>query len=105
MIDGFDLLTPAEKELTNRIVPLGWYYSYFSAFIERFEVQWGGSSSDNGFQSYIAALSAGIADLLAEYVKDVSLTEIANFVLASAIPRLRKVPAIQRQSIALNGAS
>ena len=73
--DGFDLVNLSEKELLNRIVPLGWYYLYLSSFVERYEVQWGDSHGDGSFQSYLAACAAGIADLLAEYVRDISLLE------------------------------
>ena len=75
VVEGFDLLSISEREAMNKICPLGWFYVKLRLFSERHAVQWGSSSSEDGFQSYLAAISAGLGDFLHEYVADVSALE------------------------------
>jgi gamma-tubulin complex component 4 len=74
---GFDLLSSSEKDQLNKVVPLGSLYRFLKTFCERYEVQWGSSSvdSEEGFQSYLAALCMGINDYLSEYIADVTALE------------------------------
>jgi hypothetical protein len=73
--DGFDLLTLAEREQINRIAPLGWYFLKLSAFVDKYEMKWGGRARGKVFQAYRTAMSLGVSDLLSEYASDVAFLE------------------------------
>lgn len=70
--DGFDLLRESEKDLVNRISPLGWYYVHLSDAVQRYDMNW---TNVTRKRVYMAAAVQGIADLLAEYVADVAYME------------------------------
>jgi gamma-tubulin complex component 4 len=72
---SFDLLTSAEKQQINRVVPLGWYYARLTSFVVLYEVKWGVRSGDADSQFYRTAMSQGIADLLTEYTGDIAKLE------------------------------
>lgn len=72
---SFDLLTTAERQQVNRIVPLGWYYASLSSFVVFYEVKWGVKMGDPDSQFYRTAMSQGIADVLAEYANDIAYLE------------------------------
>lgn len=70
--DGFDLLRESERDLVNRIAPLGWYYVKFGGIIERNDIGWGQQSLP---RVYMMSVAQGMSDLLTEYVADVSFLE------------------------------
>lgn len=72
---SFDLLTSAERQQINRIVPLGWFYSNLSSFVVFYEVKWGVRLGDPDSQFYRTAMSQGIAELLSEYTADIAYLE------------------------------
>ena len=60
----FDLLTTAEIEQVNRIVPLGWHYNDIKKFVSKYDINWGGlpleSKYNNRlFHTYHAGLASG----------------------------------------------
>ena len=69
---SFDLLTTAEREQINRIVPLGYYYARLKAFEAFYEIKWGVQRGDPDFQFYRTAMSLGISDFLCGYVHDIA---------------------------------
>jgi hypothetical protein len=70
--DGFDLLRESERDLVNRIAPLGWYYVKFGVLIERNDIGWGQQSQP---RVYMMSMAQGLSDLMTEYVADVSFLE------------------------------
>lgn len=76
--DCIDLLTIAERDQINRIVPCGWFYIKLGDFVSQYELQWNGqgsSSYDCCPQAYRTALCMGVSDLLAEYADDIAYLE------------------------------
>ena len=78
--DGYSKLTDAEREQINHLVPLGWYYNRFEAFIKRYDMSWGNVSGGiEKLAIYKMAVSAAIQDFQQEYLEDVNeLEEILN---------------------------
>lgn len=70
--DGFDLLRESERDLVNRISPLGWYYVKLNDIVQKYDIGW---SREAAMCAYIASAVQGVSDLLAEYVADVSFLE------------------------------
>lgn len=94
--DGFDLLRDAEREQINRIVQLGWFYTTFQTFIQKYDLRWGCMSDRQRFQTYKAAVSQALEDVLTEYVDDITYLEQlvakeGNIPLSHIIQHLQKV--------------
>jgi hypothetical protein len=70
--DGFDLLRESEKDLVNRISPLGWYYVRLTDTVQKYDVSWANVERN---RVYMASAVQGVSDLLAEYVADVAFIE------------------------------
>lgn len=73
--DGFDLLREAEKDQLNKIAPLGWYYVNFDKIVQKYDLSWNKDNHGNTFHIYHVGMVQGVADLLEEYIEDVSYLE------------------------------
>ena len=71
--EGFDLLTEAEREQSNKIASLGWFYTYLSKYIDAKSLNW---DSNKSSQLYQASFSVGLNDYLEEYTQDLSNLEL-----------------------------
>ena len=72
--ENFELLTLAEVEQINKLVPLGWFVSTLSNYTDEHAVRW--NSDSKPIELYKSALCTGIVDFISEYTED-----IANFEL------------------------
>jgi len=84
---GLTILSIAEVEQLERIIPLGWYYKKLLAFVETHEVQFRSSSSgkDSRYEAYVASMSVGVSTILNDYENDVTMLE-QLFVVDGPIP-------------------
>lgn len=67
---GYSKLTDSEKDQINKIVPLGFYYSYLEDYVGKYELGWGVVGTDT--QLYKAALSMAMQEILQEYSQDIA---------------------------------
>lgn len=70
--DGFDFFREGERDQVNRLAPLGWYYVNLGHKVAQNDLGW--ASSVNS-KAYMVSMVQGVADLLQEYVGDVSYLE------------------------------
>ena len=73
---GLSILSIAEIEQLEQIIPLGWYYKKLLAFVETHEVQWSLlNGKESRFESYVASMSVGVSTILNDYENDVTMLE------------------------------
>lgn len=70
--DGFDMLREGERDQVNRLAPLGWYYVQLGIKVSENDLSWSSSVEP---QAYMTSMVQGFADLLQEYVGDISYLE------------------------------
>ena len=72
--ENFELLSQAEIEQINKIVPLGWFCNRLSSYADSYVLRCvDGFRSDT--QVYNSALCTGIIDLIDEYTRDIAYFE------------------------------
>ena len=89
---SFELLSQAEREQTDKIAALGWFYSALLKYTETNSLRIDGPR----FQLYKLSLCAGVADFREEYAKDISELELrviseGPLPLSFLVPYLQKV--------------
>lgn len=70
--DGFDFLREGERDQVNRLAPLGWYYVNLGQKVAQNDLGWASSVKS---KAYMISMVQGVADLLQEYVGDISYLE------------------------------
>ena len=73
---GFDLFNISEIDQLQILLPLGLYYKKLQCFINKYEIQFNKTNTDNNTNDiYLIAMSISINDILKDYCNSITFLE------------------------------